>query len=177
VVVRRATVEDAHAIAEMHVATWRAAYAHILPQEVLDGLDVGANADRKRRIVESGGNLFVAEQDGKIVGFAICGANRDEKAPCDGELQAIYVHPEAQGTGVGRSLLRAAVDQLCQEGYESMAVYLFRDNHQAKSFYTANGAEFHSEAVFELQGVKYPDECHVWHSLRALRTRLTIGER
>ena len=52
--------------------------------------------------------VFVAEQDGVVVGFVNVG-------PCDhlegvGELYAIYVHPEAWSTGAGLALMEAGVE-------------------------------------------------------------------
>ena len=40
VTVRDATVDDARAIAEVHVASWRWAYRGQLPDDLLDGLSV-----------------------------------------------------------------------------------------------------------------------------------------
>ena len=40
VVIREATPDDARAIAEVHVASWRWAYRGDLPAEFLDGLSV-----------------------------------------------------------------------------------------------------------------------------------------
>ncbi|HUQ39529.1 MAG TPA: hypothetical protein VM030_05200, partial [Acidimicrobiales bacterium] len=44
--VRVAGVEDARAIAEVHVASWLAAYRGIIDDDVLDGLSVDARAAR-----------------------------------------------------------------------------------------------------------------------------------
>jgi hypothetical protein len=38
--IRKATPEDARAIAEVHVKSWRAAYRDLLPQDFLQGLSV-----------------------------------------------------------------------------------------------------------------------------------------
>lgn len=43
---RDAVVEDAPGIARVHVESWRAAYAGLMPQAVLDDLSVGASAER-----------------------------------------------------------------------------------------------------------------------------------
>jgi len=37
VAVRRATIDDAVDIADVHVATWRATYRGLMPQSLLDG--------------------------------------------------------------------------------------------------------------------------------------------
>lgn len=42
--VRFATIDDAPAIASVHVEAWRHAYAGVLPQATLDGLSVDARA-------------------------------------------------------------------------------------------------------------------------------------
>src|SRR5207253_3217089 len=129
--IRRAIPSDAEGIARAHVASFRDAYRGLLADDVLDGMDVVANANRKRNLIESGGGVFVAEEDEEVVAFAICGANRYPQVSCDGELQAIYVHPSGYRKGIGRALLVACVDHLCDGGFESMVVFLFRDNHQA----------------------------------------------
>jgi ribosomal protein S18 acetylase RimI-like enzyme len=170
--IRRAIPSDAEGIARAHVASWREAYAHFLPPSVLDGLEEAQNAERKRRLIESGESVFVAENATGIVGFAICGTNRYPEIPCDGELQAIYLHPSAYRQGIGRALLVACVDQLVADGFSSMGVYLFRDNYQAKAFYEAHGAEFYNEGEFEVQGVMYPDLAFVWPSLADLKVGL-----
>lgn len=47
------------------------------------------------------GTVTVAVLDGEVQGFA---------AVCDGELTWLYVHPAAQRRGIGRALLRRAID-------------------------------------------------------------------
>ena len=45
VTIRRATVDDADAIATVHIASWRGAYAGIVPDAFLASLDVAARAE------------------------------------------------------------------------------------------------------------------------------------
>ena len=105
--IRPAGVEDAPGIAEVHVASWRWAYAEVLPPDVLDGLRV---EDRERvwRDVVPRGGVVVADDAGRIVGFASVGPVADGEMPEEtSELFAIYVALEVAGTGLGRSLLTA----------------------------------------------------------------------
>jgi hypothetical protein len=46
---RDATRRDAAALAALNVASWRAAYAHMLPEAFLASLDVVAREERLRR--------------------------------------------------------------------------------------------------------------------------------
>ena len=82
VVIREATSDDARAIAEVHVASWRWAYRGDLPAEFLDGLTVD---DREREwrewlTPEQGAGTLVALEGGVIVGFCSFGPSRDDDA-------------------------------------------------------------------------------------------------
>lgn len=110
VTVRRATVDDARGIAEVHVTAWREAYAGRMPAEFLASLDVEPRAEGWARIVERGEtDVFVAERDGTIVGWATAGPGRDDHAPRDLELEGIYLLASAYGSGAGQQLLDAAI--------------------------------------------------------------------
>src|SRR6185436_14490617 len=94
VVIREATPDDARAIAEVHVASWRWAYRDDLPAEFLDGITVDdrerdwsgwlAPGDRTATVVAVG--------DDGVVGFCSFGASRDDGA-ADGtaEILSIYL--------------------------------------------------------------------------------------
>jgi GNAT superfamily N-acetyltransferase len=115
------------------VETWQAAYAHALPLEKLQGLSMPDAVERHRRWPPQ----FVAEQEGEIVGFVAVGASRDPGT--DGELFAIYVHPEHWGTGVGRALIEAGEDELRRLGHEEAVLWVLDDNPKARRFYEIAG--------------------------------------
>ena len=102
--VRAARPTDAEAIAAVHVAGWRETYAGIMSAEALGRLSVERRALRwYRALTESPTTLdvFVAERDGVIVGFAAGGRARDPHLPHDGEIHAIYVLRASQGSALG----------------------------------------------------------------------------
>ena len=114
--IRKATPEDAGAIAHVRATTWRNAYAHIYTRDQLESISVDESTERWRRQLEAAPDRFhtlVAELDDAVVGFASLGPrdfSGDEVQV--GELYAIYVLPDAQGCGAGRALLRRAVGLL-----------------------------------------------------------------
>ena len=112
--VRRAEPADARAIAEVHVRTWQAAYLHAFPARVLDSLSVDERERLWSHHLGLGVVAWVAEAEGRIVGFVSVGDSRTEEDA--GELYAIYVLPEAWGTGAARELMAAAKDWFAQEG-------------------------------------------------------------
>ena len=78
--IRKARVEDAGAIAEIHVASWQATYPGLLPQDVLDTLSVERRADMWRGILqraEPRTQTRVVEVNGEMAGFV----NAPESSP------------------------------------------------------------------------------------------------
>jgi len=132
-VVRLGTADDAEGVARVQVETWQAAYAHALPAEQLQALSMGAAVERHRRWPPT----FVAEDEGRIVGFVSVGKSRDPDT--DGELFAIYVHPEHWGAGIGRELIEAGEDELRRLGHRDAVLWVLDDNPRARRFYEIAG--------------------------------------
>jgi ribosomal protein S18 acetylase RimI-like enzyme len=142
VAVRKAVPDDAPAIAEIHVASWRAAYRGIVPDETLDGLSVERRTAYWRRLVEAPGDsrVFVATVGDDVVGFASTGPGRDDDLPLGArELYTIYLAPTSWRRGIGRRLLDLAVDDLRDRGHELVVLWVLRDNDRGRRFYEAAG--------------------------------------
>lgn len=134
--VRTADVQDADAIAAVHVQAWREAYAHLLPAEFLAALDVEARAARWRGIIaEPDVDVLVAVVEGSVVGWASAGPGRGGRGatPRDRELEGIYVLAAQHGTGAGQRLLDAAV------GSAPAYLWVAEGNPRAEAFYRRNG--------------------------------------
>lgn len=140
--VREATPDDAPAIARVHVDTWRAAYAGLIPQEVLDGLSVDRRETFWRGLAAEPGDhrLWVADSAGRVVGFASTGPGRDDDLPAGaGELMAIYVEPAAWGKGHGARLFRRAVADFRERGLDPLVLWVLTENARGRDFYHAMG--------------------------------------
>ena len=103
--------------------------------------------------------VLVAEEDGRVVGFASSGATRDDgEPPRTGELYTIYVLPERWGTGSGRDLMRAAVGRLRGRGFERALLWVLEDNPRARRFYERAGwAADGARKAEERFGVRAPE--------------------
>jgi GNAT superfamily N-acetyltransferase len=147
--VRQATVHDAVGMALVHVRSWRAAYAGIMPAVVLDTLDPAAWAERNRRYLADpnpSSTTFVAldAETRVVVGFAYVGPyhvdeDTGEVDDDTGELYAIYTQPDRWGTGAGRALMAAALTQLTAERPRPVRLWVLEANHRARRFYERCG--------------------------------------
>jgi GNAT superfamily N-acetyltransferase len=140
--VREATAEDASDIARVHVASWRATYPGIVPSHVLETLSIERREAYWRETAANPGDLrvWVAESGGRIVGFASDGPCRDEDLPAGaGEIQAIYLEPDAWGRGIGRALFERAVADLRGRRFEPLVLWVLTDNVRGRDFYERQG--------------------------------------
>ena len=143
--IRRATVEDAEAIAVVHVRSWQAAYRGLIPQDYLDALDPADRVGRWEQYLAASdwprSGTLVAEPDGSVVGFANLIPSRDDDAdPAEvGEITSIYLLPDRWGGGVGRRLMSAVLEVFGEAGYHEATLWVLDTNERAKRFYEAGG--------------------------------------
>ena len=144
--IRPASVEDARAIAEVHVEGWSWGYRGLIPDEVIEALDVDAReAEWVLGFTErwrDGDGCLVWEHGGRALGFVAFGPAADEHAPPPpgaGEVYSIYLRDDAAGTGVGRELLSAAEGSLIERGFPSAVLWVMETNRRARRFYEIAG--------------------------------------
>lgn len=139
--VRPARRADAADLARVEAAAWQAAYGDLLPATTLARLvPVRLEARWRRRIVAGEDVLVYPGRDDRPLGYVTIGAAREDAGGFAGEVYELYVHPEAQGAGVGGALLQAARTELGHD-YAWLHVEVLRDNHRARAFYQAAGLE------------------------------------
>ena len=139
--VRPAAMRDAKAIADVHVASARAAYVDILPEDQLRALAPSTREAKWREAIEfSEPQVHVAVLGEEVVGFVGFDRSRDPKTPSTtGEIWALYLKPEHWGKGVGVALWDAARDGLEEEGCTLVTVWVPLRNDRALRFYELAG--------------------------------------
>jgi len=158
--VRRARLEDAHKIAEIHVAAWRAAYREIMPPEYLASLSVDHRETVWREnLAKPKTQMWVAEGDSGVVGWISVAASRDTDADvATGEVWAIYVDPQHWKRGIGRALWTTAEAYLRSTGYLEVTLWALQANRNAIAFYDAIGfaVDPDAEQTIECGGLLFP---------------------
>jgi ribosomal protein S18 acetylase RimI-like enzyme len=179
--VRPAALDDAAAIARVHVASWRTTYRGLLTDDFLVSLTEEAYTDRWRRVIGDGlSRVFVVDEqrrgqprrfsDDEIVGFASCGRERAGESGFAGELYAIYILDRAQRQGHGRELVRAVAGALREMKLPDMIVWVLRDNQAARHFYEHLGGAYVRAQPITIGTATLEEVSYGWRSLDEIRS-------
>lgn len=114
-----------------------AAFAHHPEQGSLTQRDLD---DRKAEPWFDPAGFFLAERDGRLVGFHWTKVHAGEGL---GEVYVLGVAPDAQGGGLGRSLTTIGLRHLANQGLPTAMLYVDADNKAAVSVYERLGFVTH----------------------------------
>ena len=163
--IRVAEVRDAAAIAHVHVQSWLTTYENIVPKEYLASLNEEQRVPLWQDWLARDINVFVAELEGQVVGFAGGGAIREPLHTYDAELYTLYLLKEAQGRGIGKLLLAKVVQALDQKDYKAMLVWVLEEN-PAVQFYGASGAQYITSRQIKIGGIQLSEVALGWSALK-----------
>jgi GNAT superfamily N-acetyltransferase len=163
--IRRASREDAAAIARVQVASWRSTYAGLVPDSYLAAMDPEELARKWDLLIEAGKDFFhVAEDETGVFGFISGGPIREPIDGYDAELHTIYLLSDRQRNGTGRLLVETLVRDLRTARFRSMVVWVLAQN-PAVQFYQRLGANEVSRRTVEIGGVSLDDRVLGWPDL------------
>jgi GNAT superfamily N-acetyltransferase len=139
---RRATPEDAGALAAVEVSCWRATYRGLMLDAFLDGLSEAEKAETWRQNLLKHGpsgrkRVWVALSDAGITGFIRVGPLTDEGEV--GLIYLLYVLPEQWRCGLGTALMQTGRQELRDLGMREVVLWVLRDNLRARRFYEQLG--------------------------------------
>jgi ribosomal protein S18 acetylase RimI-like enzyme len=178
ILVREATARDAAGIARVHVESSRAAHAGLLPAATLSVFTFERRRETWAVTLAGGGEfVYVAEEGGRVVGFASGGAERAGDAEFDGELYAVYILPGEQRRGSGRRLTLAVAGRLAAEGFRAMLLWVLEGNEPARRFYESLGGARVRRKRDERAGGAPAEVAYGWPDLRDFCERIRAGMR
>lgn len=150
--IRRATIGDASALAELGVSTFNETFAHLYGAEDLAAFlkynhSVEYYADF---LNDPEAASWVAETaEGKMIGYctaAPCSLPAPDLPASSGELCRLYIEHEHQGAGLGKAFINLALDWL-ESHFEHIYVGVYSENFGAQKLYRSYGfekvAEYH----------------------------------
>jgi GNAT superfamily N-acetyltransferase len=156
IAIRPATPQDSRGIASVRIDAWRSTYRGLIPDTYLDGMQLEQSTALWDRVLTAGANttsVFVAQNDGDVVGFAAGNMLQEPRFDLDAELTAAYVRREFQHAGVGRRLVAAVAGAQRAHGAHGLIVWVIAGNKGARAFYEQLGATLLVEQPFEWDGM------------------------
>ncbi len=164
--IRDARPDDVPTIAKVHVDSWRTTYRDVLPKSYLNDLSYDARETMWAGAfgADSQTFLIVAEDAGKIAGFAAGGAARKdtpEAKTYGGELYAVYMLESYQRRGLGRRLVAAVAEALIARGHSEMITWVLEDNAACR-FYERLGGEFLGSKTVEIADMSLRAVAYGW---------------
>ena len=142
---RRGTPEDASGVAEVWVRSWQEAYQDLLtPQEIEERTVEMRRAHWTEAFSEDRTSCWVAESDGRIVGFLVARPSPDADLDPErtGEVSALYLVAAAHGRGVGAGLMERGLGDLLAAGFGDATLWVLEGNAPAIGFYEHIGWAF-----------------------------------
>ncbi|HSE32597.1 MAG TPA: GNAT family N-acetyltransferase [Pyrinomonadaceae bacterium] len=166
VYIREATANDAAAVAEVHVNSWKGSFSGIVPDAFLDKLTIETRTKAFReRFGDANYQMYVAElDDGHVVGFADVGEPRHDAGEYDAELYAIYLLNEFQGKGIGALLFQRVKEFVIARGKESMYL-LALEVSPYRPFYEKMGGRVVGKKQVQLEGIEFHALIYGWERL------------
>lgn len=139
--IRQATIDDARAIAEVHVRSWQQAYRGLLPDEYLASLSIDQHEQFWVDVLtKRQSEVKLAIVNGTLTGFISYAASRNNAVKTrKAEVLALYIDPAYWRKGFGKALWQVCRDKLNSDGYQSVALWVVIGNTRASEFYEAQG--------------------------------------
>ncbi len=136
--IRKATIDDAHDMAIVHVQSWRQTYRGQINQDFINERTIEKST--KMFLSINCENTLIIETMGQIVGFCGYGISRDSDMTSDtGEIWGMYILLSYHGRGWGKLLMNVALMELRLLGYNKASLWVLSTNQRAIDFYRAQG--------------------------------------
>lgn len=163
--IRDSVIEDAYRVAQVRVRSWQSNYSKILDPKFLEGMSIESSFQKRLSIIKSAihSNL-VAEYEGVVIGFSDAGESRNPKNKKEAEIYALYIDDDFKGNGVGSKLLEQQMRILKSQGYESLVIWVLKENQPACSFYKSKGG-VSSQSKMKMIGNKECEEISYYWKL------------
>jgi len=145
-VIRPAQKSDAHAMSSIYVQTWLDTYLSVIPYGYLSSMSIPrhekafSNELNSKHIIS-----FVAENNGRVIGFITGGYERNNDDIYSGEIYTLYVLKNLQRRGVGTNLVSALAIQFYNLGIFSMLVRVLKLNPYRRFYQNIHGIYLKTE--------------------------------
>ncbi len=169
ITIRRAVLDDAAEIANVHISSWREAYKGLLPDEFLDDrpLSFKNRYDLWKKVtVNTSQVTIVAEcSTNGVIGFINGTKGRDTDLHDFAEVWCIYLLKKYHGKKVGFNLLKAFFDAHIDLGFKKGYLWVLADNPTISFYEKVGGIHKGRTKEDEIGEQKVLELCYIWNNI------------
>lgn len=140
--IRKATIQDSRAIAEVQVDSYRTAYAAFFPQAYVEHFTYEEQEQDWIDLLTSETDdilLVATSAETQVIGYVLARVKTDIFPGYDSEVIALHVRKSFQRQGIGLALLKEAVEKLEERGCKSVMLWTLKGNPIRKWYESLQG--------------------------------------
>lgn len=147
VLIRKVRPGDEKSLAFVQTESWKAAFVNILSSNILERYtDLNKSQEMYRSLIERNiGNGYILEIDGNAHCIAWWDKARDDDFSSYAELICIHSLKDKWGQGYGKKMMDRLLDDISNQGYERVMLWVFSENLRARKFYKSFGFTFNGK--------------------------------
>ena len=152
---REAAFEDAQALSRVNYSTWQHTYHGLIPDSELDSLNLELLTDSWKQNLSLRNprtNTFVVSDNDLLIAYSrfYPSADPDDDPGRVATIGSMYVDPEFQRKGVGRTLMRVVLEAAKNHDFTEITLHVLAANERARRFYENLGWE--EDLVADIEG-------------------------
>ena len=138
--IRRANIDDAGLLAELGARTFVETFAQDNSDEDMDAYLASSfnEVQQAAELADPDSTIYIAETNGIAIGYAMLRSGDVPDCVTNDtpiELVRLYISREHLGSGVGAGLMQACINEAGHQGYRTMWLGVWENNHRAQAFY------------------------------------------
>ncbi|HBL84419.1 MAG: hypothetical protein A2Y17_04670 [Clostridiales bacterium GWF2_38_85] len=143
ITIKKATIDDAIDIADIHMLSWEVAYKDIIPTEYIIEKNKTRPAQWQNLLLKNDCEYFIIQLENNTIGFITLAKPQDKNSDENYyELVSLYLHPDYCRKGFGTVALNYISSYTKALGEKYLILFVLEDNHSARLFYEKNGFLF-----------------------------------
>lgn len=141
IMIREVKQGDEKALAYIQTESWKAAFAGIVPADLLETCTELTRAENMyaKLLNEGKGNGYILEIGGQAHCIAYWDVSREKDMPGYAELICIHSLQDRWHQGYGSKMMEHILGDIRNDGFEKVMLWVFEENMRAISFYKKHG--------------------------------------
>ena len=141
IMIREVKQGDEKALAYIQTESWKAAFAEIVPADLLRKCTELTRAENMyaKLLNENKGNGYILEIDEQAHCIAYWDVSREKDMPSYAEIICIHSLQDRWHQGYGSQMMEHVLGKIKNTGFEKVMLWVFEENTRAINFYKKHG--------------------------------------